>query len=103
MNLSEIAQQLSVPEERLQEWLECVFPENRPDDFQDVHVERLRVTRSLVDDLDVNLEGVEVILGMRDRMIDMSGWMRRVFEILDQHKLLSDELIAEFKELSKHG
>ncbi len=104
MNLSQIAQQLDVSEDRLKEWVECVFPEREsPVTFEEVDVERLRVARNLLEDLEVNLEGVEVILGMRDRMIAMGGWMHQVFEILDQHKLLSEELVSEFKELSKHG
>ena len=41
-------------------------------------IERLRQMKSLMDDLGVNLAGVEVILRMRERMIEMEGKLRKM-------------------------
>ncbi len=45
-------------------------------------MERLRVIRSLVKELDVNLAGVEVILGMRENMIRMQKQFDQILESL---------------------
>jgi MerR family transcriptional regulator/heat shock protein HspR len=39
-------------------------------------IERLRRIKMLIDDLGVNLAGVEVIMRMRERMVEMERWMR---------------------------
>lgn len=41
-------------------------------------IERLRQVKKLVDDLGVNLAGVEVILHMREQMLQMEEEMRRL-------------------------
>ena len=55
---------------------ERVYP---PDQF-----ERLRVIYNLINDLDVNLPGVEVILGMRENMIRMQKQFDSILETLVQ-------------------
>ncbi len=39
-------------------------------------VEKLRRIRMLIDDLGVNLAGVEVIMRMSDRLAEMERWLR---------------------------
>ncbi len=39
-------------------------------------MERLRRIKTLIDDLGVNLAGVEVIMRMGERMAEMERWMR---------------------------
>jgi len=39
-------------------------------------IERLRRIKTLIDDLGVNLAGVEVIMRMGERMVEMERWMR---------------------------
>jgi MerR family transcriptional regulator, heat shock protein HspR len=53
---------------------EQVFP---PD-----QVERIRIIRTLMRDLEVNLAGVEVILGMRENMIRMQQQFHEILETL---------------------
>jgi hypothetical protein len=97
----EIAETLSLDLARLKEWTadELVVPsrEDHVEFFVEEDVERFRVISNLMDDLEVNQEGVEVILGMRDKMISMEKWVRKVFVLLDEHKLLNQELMEEFK------
>jgi MerR family transcriptional regulator/heat shock protein HspR len=53
---------------------ERVYP---PDQF-----DRLRVISNLINELDVNLAGVEVILEMRDNMIRMQDQFNEILETL---------------------
>ena len=46
--------------------------------FPDKEVEKLRIAKVLIEEMDVNLAGVEVVLRMRNNMIDM----RRQFDII---------------------
>jgi MerR family transcriptional regulator/heat shock protein HspR len=39
-------------------------------------IERLRRMKMLIDDLGVNLAGVEVIMRMGERMVEMERWLR---------------------------
>lgn len=39
--------------------------------FSETDLERLRLAKMLVEDMDVNLAGVEIILRMRQNMLDM--------------------------------
>jgi MerR family transcriptional regulator/heat shock protein HspR len=39
-------------------------------------IERLRRMKNLIDDLGVNLAGVEVIIRMSERMFEMERWIR---------------------------
>lgn len=45
-------------------------------------VERIRIISNLMRDLDVNLAGVEVILGMRENMMLMQRQFDRILEML---------------------
>jgi MerR family transcriptional regulator, heat shock protein HspR len=45
-------------------------------------VERIRIIRNLTHDLDVNLAGVEVIMAMRENMIQMQGQFYEILESL---------------------
>jgi MerR family transcriptional regulator/heat shock protein HspR len=45
-------------------------------------VERIRIIANLMRDLEVNLPGVEVIMGMRENMILMQRQFNRILEIL---------------------
>lgn len=53
---------------------ERVFPADQ--------VERLRIIYNLVEELDVNLPGVEVILSMRENMILMQQQFQQILETL---------------------
>ena len=53
-------------------------------------IERLRQIKTLVDDLGVNLAGVDVILRMLDRMAEME---QRVKELEEEVRRLQDTLI----------
>lgn len=55
---------------------EPVFP---PD-----QVERIRIINNLMQDLDVNLPGVEVILAMRENMIRMQRQFDEILDVLVQ-------------------
>lgn len=101
--LSDIARELDLPVERLKEWIgiELVVPskDGKAEFFVEEDLERFRVIRNLIDDLEVNIEGVEVILRMRDRTIGMEKFLRKVFALLEKNGLLDDALIEEFKKL----
>ena len=63
---------------------EIICPECRGDDptkrFSGTEIEKLRIAKMLLEEMDVNLHGVEIILRMRESMIHM----RRQFDdILD--------------------
>lgn len=98
---TDIAKKLELKPDRIKEWCErelvVVSKEGEKEFFVEEDLERFRVIKNLIDDLEVNLEGVEVILGMRNKMIGMELWLREVFKILDEHKLLNEELIEKFK------
>lgn len=59
---------------------EIICPECSGDDplkhFSSSEIEKLRIARMLIEDMDVNLPGVEIILRMRESMISM----RRQFD-----------------------
>ena len=46
--------------------------------YSEADLERLRVIGRLVDDLGVNLAGVEVILNMRERMLELRAELERL-------------------------
>ena len=48
--------------------------------YSEEEMDRIRLVCSLVNDLDVNLAGVEVILHMRETMISMQEQFRTVLE-----------------------
>lgn len=52
--------------------------------FPMAEVERIRIISNLMHDLEVNLPGVEVIMGMRENMILMQRQFDRILEILVQ-------------------
>jgi len=99
--LEEIAIELEIEIDQLKQWTEreLVVPskEENEEFFIDEDLARFQVIRNLVKDLDVNLDGIEVILPMRDKMISMESWIREVFKILDEHQLLNEELMEAFK------
>ncbi|MBN1626569.1 MAG: hypothetical protein JW944_08580 [Deltaproteobacteria bacterium] len=59
---------------------EIICPECAGDDplkhFSSREIEKLRIAKMLIEDMDVNLPGVEIILRMRESMINM----RRQFD-----------------------
>lgn len=76
IEIFEIQQQLlAILEEE-----EIVCPRHQQDDGEGLYspeeMELLRITKILIDELDVNLPGVDIILRMRHQMIDM----RRQFD-----------------------
>jgi MerR family transcriptional regulator/heat shock protein HspR len=48
-------------------------------------VDRIRVAQILVQEMGVNLEGVEIVLHMRDQIINMRQQMARIMAELPQH------------------
>ena len=53
--------------------------------FSAIEMEKLRLAKILVEDMDVNLPGVEVILRMRQGMIEMRRQFDAVLEDLAHH------------------
>ena len=51
--------------------------------YTEADLERLRMIRRLVDDLGVNLAGVEVILSMRERMLQLQAELEQLRRELD--------------------
>lgn len=49
-------------------------------------VDRVRVARLLIDDMGVNLEGADVVLHMRERMIALQRQFNEVLRLLEQLK-----------------
>jgi MerR family transcriptional regulator/heat shock protein HspR len=68
---------------------EVVCPTCRQDPptklFSADDLEKLRIVKILVEDMGVNLPGVEVILRMRQNMIDMRRQFDAILEDLAQH------------------
>ena len=50
---------------------EAVIPEAADAEFSEIMLERARVARTLMQDLDVNLEGAEIILRMREEIASL--------------------------------
>ncbi len=50
--------------------------------YPEDQVDRIRVIKNLMDDLEVNLAGVEVILEMRENMMRMQEMFDQIMEIL---------------------
>ena len=102
--VTEAAQELGLDIQRIETWMSLDLVKSSSNGegayFEEADVERLRVIRNLMDDLEVNEEGVEVILRMRDKMITLEQFMREVFTIMDEKELLTPELIEKFKQLS---
>ena len=53
--------------------------------FSASELEKLRIAKLLVEDMEVNLSGVEVILRMRQNMIDMRNQFDAILEELRGH------------------
>ena len=53
--------------------------------FSPIEMEKVRLAKILVEDMDVNLPGVEVILRMRQSMIEMRRQFDAVLEDLARH------------------
>jgi len=53
--------------------------------FSAVELEKLRIAKLLVEDMEVNLSGVEIILRMRQDMIDMRNQFDAILEELRGH------------------
>jgi len=60
--------------------------------YPPLEAEKVRVARTLVNDMGVNLEGVEVILRMRETMFAMRAQMDRILECI------FDDIKKEFLE-----
>jgi MerR family transcriptional regulator/heat shock protein HspR len=69
---------------------EC-FNEQPAKRFSAIELEKLRLAKVLIEDMDVNLPGVEVILRMRENMLQM----RRQFDAI------LEDLAGQFKESLK--
>ncbi len=54
--------------------------------YSETDLERLRVIGRLVDDLGVNLAGVEVILNMRERMLELRAELERLRRELEAQR-----------------
>ena len=63
--------------------------------YSDWDVARLRQAKTLMDDLGVNLAGVEVILNMRERMTEMRQQMNELFQQMLRR------MESEFKDLEQ--
>jgi MerR family transcriptional regulator/heat shock protein HspR len=72
---------------RMYERRGLIVPQRSPGNirhYSDADIERIRFIKSMVDDLGVNLAGVEVILHMRQQLLEIQGELaelRREYEI----------------------
>jgi MerR family transcriptional regulator/heat shock protein HspR len=69
---------VSVIEELMEQGLLAEYPEKEADFFTDTDIEFLQRVRRLQDTLGVNLEGIEIILNMREQIIKLQEEMRRM-------------------------
>ena len=53
--------------------------------FSSSELEKLRLAKMLIEDMDVNLPGVDIILRMRQNMIQMRKQFDAILEDLSQH------------------
>jgi MerR family transcriptional regulator/heat shock protein HspR len=53
--------------------------------FSSGELEKLRLAKTLIEDMDVNLPGVDIILRMRQNMIQMRKQFDAILEDLSQH------------------
>lgn len=53
--------------------------------FSSTELEKLRLAKILIEDMDVNLPGVDIILRMRQNMIQMRKQFDAILEDLSQH------------------
>lgn len=74
--LDELESEELVKSQALETGREPVFPYDQ--------IERIRIIRNLVKDLEVNLAGVEVILEMRENMIRMQRQFDQILEAIVQ-------------------
>ncbi len=74
--LSELEEEDLISSIRVESLSERVYPPEQ--------VERIRIIRNLMRDLDVNMAGVEVIMAMRENMIQMQGQFYQILESLVQ-------------------
>ncbi len=58
--------------------------------FSEAELEKLRLAKILVEELGVNLPGVDIILRMRQNMIDMREQFDTILEDLAEHFRTSD-------------
>ena len=63
---------------------EC-FKEQPTKRFNEVDLDKLRLVKLLMEEMDVNLPGVEVILRMRENMIQMRKQFDDILEDLSVH------------------
>ena len=72
---------------RMYERRGLIVPQRSPGNirhYSDADIERIRFIKRMVDDLGVNLAGVEVILHMRQQLLEIQGELaelRREYEI----------------------
>ena len=89
--ITEVVERFQITEGFLSELEEeeivcSVCRENDPNKvFTSEDLERLRLAKILVEEMGVNLAGVEVILGMRQRMIEMRRQFDDIFQDLAGH------------------
>jgi len=60
-----------------EEILERDAPEDAEESYSERMLERARVARTLVQDLDVNLEGAAIIVRMREEIADLQHELRK--------------------------
>jgi MerR family transcriptional regulator/heat shock protein HspR len=108
LSMEDILVELQIDPSFLRELLEAelVAPKKTLDSvsvFSHREVERIRVIRNLVHNLGVNLEGVEVILHMRETMMQMQAQFDQILEQLIEElrrEVLSPERLAAI--LARH-
>ncbi len=84
----EVIETFEIHESFLEELMkeDIVCPEKKdtsaPEVFHCYEVEKLRIAKTLIEEMDVNLPGVEIILRMRQTMIDMRQQFDSILEDL---------------------
>lgn len=95
--------ELDIELSQLEQWVESglVIPSQEDSSIYYIQedLERFRVIKNLSHDLEVNDEGIEVILGMRKRLYMMEHFLKKMVGLLGEHNLLTEDLVNELKEI----
>ena len=90
MTLAELLEVLGGDEGFLEEAREAGLI-HEDEGYDVIVVERVRVARTLVRELDVNWPGVEVVLRLRQELVETRQQVRRLAEALESKKTRDDE------------
>ena len=96
--LALVAKELGMPERRILEFAEQeiveIVEESGERFLEEIQINRLRLAALLMDEMDVNMEGVEIILDLRERIVALEEYIHNVMKLLgERHPDVLDELL----------